>query len=46
MNSYIGFSNKHPEGRWSLQQFNRGFALIASNGTLRRIKADWMKKSN
>ena len=46
MNSYIGFSNKHPEGMKSLKEFNRGYALINSNGTLRRIKSDWLKKSN
>ena len=45
MNSYIGFSVKHPEGRWALEQFNKGFARIIANGTHRRISKNWRRLS-
>jgi polar amino acid transport system substrate-binding protein len=44
LNSYIGFSLKHPQGAWALQQFNKGFRLITGNGTLRRIRQAWRQK--
>ena len=44
LNSYIGFSLKHPEGPWALQQFNKGYGLIAANGTLRHIQKAWLEK--
>lgn len=43
MNSYIGFSTKHPEGMSSLQQYNRGFSMISANGTLRQIRTKWLR---
>ena len=44
LNSYIGFSKKHPEGPWALQQFNRGYRVITNNGTLRRLQRTWSQK--
>lgn len=44
LNSYIGFSKKHPDGMWALQQFNKGYRLIVSNGTLRRVGKIWSEK--
>lgn len=44
LNSYIGFSKRHPQGSWALQQFNKGYRLITANGTLRRIKKTWLQK--
>jgi len=43
MNSYIGFSIRHSQGRWAREQFNKGFAAIMANGTLRRIRATWLR---
>jgi polar amino acid transport system substrate-binding protein len=43
MNSYIGFSIKHPQGPGALKQFNKGFSAIAANGTLRRIRSKWLR---
>jgi len=44
LNSYIGFSKRHQEGAWALQQFNRGYRIISANGTLRRLKTKWLQK--
>ena len=44
LNSYIGFSTKHPAGLPALQQFNKGYRLITVNGTLKRISIAWVKK--
>jgi len=41
LDSHIGFSLKHPRGEAALADFNRGYALIAADGTLRRIAAKW-----
>lgn len=44
LNSYIGFSKRHQQGAWALQQFNKGYRIIAANGTLRRLKTKWSQK--
>jgi len=44
LQSYIGFSRKHSEGLWALQQFNKGYRLISANGTLRHIGSAWSRK--
>jgi ABC-type amino acid transport substrate-binding protein len=44
LNSYIGFSKKHPEGPWARQQFNRGYRIITNNGILRRVQRSWTQK--
>jgi len=44
LHSYIGFSKKHSDGPWAREQFNRGHRLIATNGTLRRIKKEWAQR--
>jgi ABC-type amino acid transport substrate-binding protein len=43
MNSYIGFSVKHADGRWAREQFNKGFSRIVANGTHRRIRQNWLR---
>jgi ABC-type amino acid transport substrate-binding protein len=44
LHSHIGFSTKHPNGKWALQQFNKGYQLITANGTLRRLRNTWLQK--
>ena len=44
LNSYIGFSRKHQQGMWALDQFNQGYRAIAADGTLRRLKLQWLQK--
>ena len=44
LNSYIGFSRKHPQGEWARRQFNKGYRLIMTNGTLERIRKTWFQK--
>jgi polar amino acid transport system substrate-binding protein len=44
MSCYIGFSKRHPQGAWALQQFNTGYQLISANGTLQRIRRTWLQK--
>jgi polar amino acid transport system substrate-binding protein len=44
LKSYIGFSKGHQQGLWALGQFNKGYHLIAANGTLRRLRAKWNRK--
>lgn len=39
--SYVGFSRRHPRGRWAKDQFDRGFALIKADGTLAGILNSW-----
>jgi polar amino acid transport system substrate-binding protein len=44
LDSYIGFSRRHPDGPWALREFNKGYRLIIANGTLRRLKRTWSEK--
>src|SRR6266496_66660 len=44
LDSYIGFSKKNPKGPWALQQFNKGYRLITTNGTVGRVKTRWSRK--
>ena len=44
LNSYIGFSRKHQQGMWALGQFNKGYRAITADGTLRRLKTEWLQK--
>jgi ABC-type amino acid transport substrate-binding protein len=44
LKSYIGFSNKNPQGAWARLKFNKGYRLITTNGTLRRIRSMWLQK--
>ena len=43
MNSYIGFSRKHSQGTWAREQFDKGFAIISTNGTMKRLRATWLR---
>jgi len=44
LKSYIGFSTKHPSGDWARKQFNKGYDLIAADGTLASIQKQWADK--
>lgn len=44
LNSYIGFSRKHQQGMWALDHFNKGYRTITADGTLRKLKAQWLQK--
>ncbi|TFW03420.1 transporter substrate-binding domain-containing protein [Oxalobacteraceae bacterium OM1] len=41
LGSYIGFSKTHPQGDYARRQFNAGYALVARNGTLDKIRRRW-----
>jgi ABC-type amino acid transport substrate-binding protein len=43
LESYIGFSVKHPRGLWALAKFNEGFRIITANGTAEAIHRRWVK---
>ncbi len=45
LESYIGFSTAHPEGGKAMALFNKGFQIIARNGTLRAIESRWRKRA-
>jgi ABC-type amino acid transport substrate-binding protein len=38
---YIGFSEQHPAGPLSREQFNEGYRIIVANGTLERLRRKW-----
>lgn len=44
LKSYIGFSRKHQQGMWALEQFNKGYGVITADGTLRKLKTQWLQK--
>lgn len=44
LNSYIGFSKTHQQGRWAQGQFNKGHRMIMANGTLQRLTTNWTRK--
>lgn len=41
LDSYIGFSRRHPRGLTARDQFNAGFQRIHRDGTLARIEQQW-----
>lgn len=41
LDSYIGFSTRHPRGELALAEFNRGYALIMAGGQQRKIADKW-----
>jgi len=41
LNSFIGFSRRHPDTKWALERFNTGFLAIVKNGELNRIEQRW-----
>ena len=43
--SYVGFSLRHPQGRWAKAQFDQGLARIKADGTLQRILKTWKAKA-
>jgi polar amino acid transport system substrate-binding protein len=45
LGAYVGCSTKHPEGMKALEQFNRGYKIISTNGTLGRIEREWRERA-
>jgi ABC-type amino acid transport substrate-binding protein len=43
LESFIGFSRRHPRGAWARERFDRGLRTIAADGRLKRIEADWVR---
>lgn len=41
LDSYIGFSRRHPRGTWGLQQFEEGMRRITRSGALASIAHVW-----
>ncbi len=41
LESFIGFSKKHPQGERLRTVYNKGYAKIAANGMLRKIESKW-----
>lgn len=44
MQSYIGFSTRHPDAESARGVFNRGYSAISTDGTLEAIRQRWMRK--
>jgi polar amino acid transport system substrate-binding protein len=42
--TYLGFSTLHPQSEFARTKFNEGYALIARDGTLKRILETWKAK--
>jgi polar amino acid transport system substrate-binding protein len=45
LDSYLGFSRKHPRGPSARAQFDEGFRRIAEDGTKQRITAAWIARA-
>ncbi len=43
LESFIGFSTKHPNGERARKLYNEGYSKIVADGTLRRIEVKWAK---
>jgi len=41
LKSFIGFSIKHPQGKWMWEKFNKGYRIISSNGVRHKIEQKW-----
>jgi ABC-type amino acid transport substrate-binding protein len=44
MESFIGFSTRHPDGDTLRRTFNAGYQVIIENGTRSRIQANWRQR--
>lgn len=45
LKSFIGFSEKHPQGPLARKKFNEGYKMISANGVLDRIRRQWIDKA-
>lgn len=43
--SYIGFSERHPQGKWAREQFDRGFRFITHNGIAKQLEKKWVEQA-
>jgi polar amino acid transport system substrate-binding protein len=44
--TYIGFSLAHPQSKYAKESFDRGFAIITRDGTLKKIIETWKAKQH
>jgi ABC-type amino acid transport substrate-binding protein len=44
MDSYLGFSTRHPDGDMLRHKFNAGFQAITDNGTRSSLQASWKQR--
>ncbi len=42
--TYLGFSTAHPQSGYARRKFNEGFAIIAKDGTLKKILEAWKNR--
>jgi polar amino acid transport system substrate-binding protein len=42
--SYVGFSQKNPQGPWAKAKFDAGYRRIAANGTLAALRRRWAER--
>jgi len=45
LKSFIGFSEKHPQGQLARKKFNEGYKVISANGVLDKIRRQWIDKA-
>jgi hypothetical protein len=45
LESYIGFSAKHAQGKWAMQKYEEGMHRIAASGELAAITRRWADSS-
>ena len=45
LKSFIGFSEKHPQGQLARKKFNEGHEMISANGVLDKIRRQWIDKA-
>jgi polar amino acid transport system substrate-binding protein len=45
LGAFVGFSTKHPQGMKAREQFNEGYRIISTNGTLGRIEREWRERA-
>lgn len=41
LDTYIGFSAQHPQGKWARDKFNEGYAALGKSGKLKEIWSKW-----
>jgi polar amino acid transport system substrate-binding protein len=46
LQSYIGFSVRHPRGAWALAKYEEGMRRISANGALNGIARQWAESSS
>ncbi len=46
LQSFIGFSRRHPRGLEARDQFNAGDQRIRADGTLTKLEASWIERTS